>query len=263
MIAFFGDTHGNLQLMYQHVDAWEQRTGLKIDLVVQTGDFGIYTNLGDFPKYLSDELTATHKTVFCRGNHEDQLWLLGKEGTEIVPNITFLGDGTVYDILGVRFGVCGGNYSYKSYSHRKWSREKRYGDRGHGMKMKYYDHIMPYMVEDLIDQQFDVLLTHEAPIGTGIQGIPAFVQHDENGKKLPLGCPEFNKLLQTVNPKIHVHGHHHIFKKTTVGLTTVYCLDKVDAYTPAADCMLVLPTGELCQQQITGKENGTPIQKKK
>ena len=183
----------------------------------------------------------------CLSKHETQEWLMGKEGTEIVPNIRFLGDGEVYDICGVKFGVCGGNYSYKSYTHRRWTRRRRYDttNRGRGYKRKYLDHIMPYMIVNLLDKPFDVLLTHEAPMGTGIIGHPQWRQQDERGNYLPLGCPGFNVLIDQINPKYHFHGHHHTFRKSQIGDTAVYCLDKVDELSDSSRCMLVLDiTGE-------------------
>jgi lariat debranching enzyme len=108
LVAFLGDTHGNINTMYAMVSAWEKRTGLTIDLVVQVGDFGFWLSedsvdkmtakhaqvlidrmkergeeirkiCGDFPDYILGEREAPKKTLVIRGNHEDQEYLMGLE----------------------------------------------------------------------------------------------------------------------------------------------------------------------------------------
>tara|TARA_Y100000310_G_C20689909_1_gene821549 strand:+ start:2051 stop:2794 length:744 start_codon:yes stop_codon:yes gene_type:complete len=244
IVAIFGDTHGHLDEMYKRVAQWEARIeGPKIELVIQVGDFGIYLreNWGDFLKYYNGDAVATHPTVFCRGNHETQQWLMGKEGQEVATNILFLGDGKVYNINGLKIGVCGGNYSWKSYAIRRWTRERRYDTNLYTARpRKWYDHIMPYMVKELMDKEFDVFLTHEAPNHTGIIGRPQFRQQNDKGDYLPLGCPGFNKIIRDVRPKYQFHGHHHTFNKVRIDATTVYCLNKVDEHASSSQCMLVI-----------------------
>lgn len=108
LVAFFGDTHGNINTMYAMVSVWEKRTGLEIDLVVQVGDFGFWLSentvdkmtakqakvlieeiekrgneiravCGDYPEYVLGELVAPKKTLVIRGNHEDQEYLMSRE----------------------------------------------------------------------------------------------------------------------------------------------------------------------------------------
>lgn len=109
LVAFVGDTHGNLNIMYAVVAAWEKRTGLKIDLVVQVGDFGFWLSedtvdlmtrkhaerlneqarksalgtiravCGDYPEYVLGEQTVPTPTLVIRGNHEDQEYLMQLE----------------------------------------------------------------------------------------------------------------------------------------------------------------------------------------
>jgi len=108
LVAFFGDTHGNLNIMYAMSLAWEKRTGFEIDLIVQVGDFGFWLSentvdkmtakhrkrnndrrtqvgeeqraiCGDYPEYVLGELTAPKKTLVIRGNHEDQGYLMLRE----------------------------------------------------------------------------------------------------------------------------------------------------------------------------------------
>ena len=58
LAAFFGDTHGNINTMYSITSAWEKRTGLEIDLVVQVGDFGFWLS-----EDTVDKMTAKHAKV--------------------------------------------------------------------------------------------------------------------------------------------------------------------------------------------------------
>jgi len=77
IIAFFGDTHGELKLMWQIAQEWQERTGSSLDYIVQVGDLGVYPGpdrldpptikhakkhgyslkkaVGDFPEVYSEE----------------------------------------------------------------------------------------------------------------------------------------------------------------------------------------------------------------
>lgn len=109
LTAFFGDTHGNLNVMYAMAAAWEKRTGLTLDLIVQVGDFGFWLSedtvdtmtrkhaeraneqarksalgtiravCGDYPEYVLGEQTVPTPTLVIRGNHEDQEYLMQLE----------------------------------------------------------------------------------------------------------------------------------------------------------------------------------------
>lgn len=108
LTAFFGDTHGNINLMYAMALAWQKRTGLELDLIVQVGDFGFWLSedtvdtmtrkhkersnekraqakletqsiCGDYPEYILGEQTVPIKTLVLRGNHEDQEYLMQLE----------------------------------------------------------------------------------------------------------------------------------------------------------------------------------------
>ncbi len=108
LVAFFGDTHGNLNAMYEYAAAWEQRTGFTLDLIVQVGDFGFWLTdetvdkmtakhafhrnrdrlergedvkniCGDYPDYVFGERVVPKKTLVIRGNHEDQEYLMSRE----------------------------------------------------------------------------------------------------------------------------------------------------------------------------------------
>lgn len=108
LAAVFGDTHGHLNTMYYLAAAWEKRTGLELDLIIQVGDFGFWLSeetvdamtakhaeranakrreageeehpsCGDYPEYVLGEKQAYKKTLVIRGNHEDQRYLMGLE----------------------------------------------------------------------------------------------------------------------------------------------------------------------------------------
>lgn len=108
LVAFFGDTHGNLDTMYAMASAWQERTGFTLDLIVQVGDFGFWLAedtvdtmtrkhaersneqrkakgeevraiCGDYPSYILGEQTVPIPTLVIRGNHEDQEYLMHLE----------------------------------------------------------------------------------------------------------------------------------------------------------------------------------------
>jgi hypothetical protein len=99
-IAIFADVHGRILLMFKLCARWEQKTGQKLDLILQAGDMGIFprqdhldkatirfaqedpTELGfihNFTNYTDETATVLAQTqcnlIFVRGNHEDHLWL--------------------------------------------------------------------------------------------------------------------------------------------------------------------------------------------
>lgn len=99
-IAVFADLHGRLLLAFKLCARWQQETGERIDLILQTGDLGAYparerldratrayaerdpTELGfmeHFVHYDTQVAAQLARTtcplVFVRGNHEDHAWL--------------------------------------------------------------------------------------------------------------------------------------------------------------------------------------------
>ena len=55
ILAVFGDIHGRVRLMYELALSWQERTGRRLDGILQVGDFGAFPD----PQRL-DEATRKH-----------------------------------------------------------------------------------------------------------------------------------------------------------------------------------------------------------
>lgn len=260
-VAFFGDTHGHLELMWNTAVDWQMRNG-RLDFIVQIGDFGIWPTPegidkatryhmekdgmkvgGDFQDYLAGLKQIPIPTYFIRGNHEDQEYLRKLElqqqelsphkvwncAIEILPNLLYIPDGYVVDILGVRFAGWGGNFAYKT-----WKQDMSYW-RTDGRRL---NHMTRDRFERLIRSQFDVLLTHDAPIGSGVVGKAGVdIPYDEQTGN---GCPPIRDLIDHCQPRYQINGHWHEYHKNQFGRTEAYVLDKVSPRMDVNRSMLVL-----------------------
>ncbi len=106
-IAVQGCCHGQLDQIYKTIEEEEQRTGIKVDLLLCCGDFQSvrnisdldsmavpdkYKEIGTFYKYYSGEVTAPVLTIFIGGNHEASLPLQELfYGGWVAENIYYLG----------------------------------------------------------------------------------------------------------------------------------------------------------------------------
>lgn len=208
LTAIFGDTHGHLNTMYYLAKAWENRTGLELELIIQVGDFGFWLSdlgldnmtrkhqekeakknkgmlslCGDYPQYVMGERQAYKRTLVIRGNHEDQEYLMSHESAlelrhpedylsrtiEMVPNIHYLPDGHITEVDGIRIGALGGCFSIKTFENWGYWDEARKKRVRYGEKRRL-NHFTRDRWERLMREKFDVLLCHDAPTGMHLQG---------------------------------------------------------------------------------------------
>lgn len=216
-IAVFADVHGRILLAFTLCARWERETGERIDLMLQAGDLGVYpemtsldkatqrhaqadaTELGFSEHFLRHDVEVAAllartscDLVFVRGNHEDHAWLDAREAQSIGPIFpidayrriwclktgepyTFRsGDTETITVVGVgRVGAPVGE------------REVR--------KAKYIQQNELERIYELDEQQFDVLLTHDAA-------------HDD--MSLGFGVEEIRLLLDQAKPAYHFFGHY-------------------------------------------------------
>lgn len=131
-IAIEGCCHGELDRIYERIEAHEKETGQKIDLLICCGDFQSHRNaadfhsssippkyqqLGTFPRYYSGEKVAPILTLFIGGNHEASQPL--RElfyGGWVAPNIYYIGAAGVVRYRGIRIGGISGIYKSHDYT---------------------------------------------------------------------------------------------------------------------------------------------------
>ncbi len=130
-IAIEGCCHGELDSIYERLQAHENHSGQKVDLLVCCGDFQSFRNLSDFhscsmphkyrrlgsfPKYYSMEKKAPILTLFIGGNHEASQPLRELYyGGWVAPNIYYLGAAGVVKYGGIRIGGISGIYKSHDY----------------------------------------------------------------------------------------------------------------------------------------------------
>jgi Icc-related predicted phosphoesterase len=208
ILALFGDVHGNLAGLYGLCQQWEQEADQKIDLVLQTGDMGLWRYEDSLDKatrkhlkhdrtelagiaYLSGQLLAPIETWFVHGNHEDFRLLREPGGNSLDPagKIHFLAPGTVQDFCKnedrVRVAALGGM-------------EYRFGKHlppEEGAVQKY---LHAPSLERLRKEhpKVDILLLHDAPLNRGLKDT------------FPTGSRRITELIEHLQPRFAFYGHY-------------------------------------------------------
>ena len=109
IVFFFGEIHGRITEFYDKVLNTEKELGLKVDWVLQIGNFGIYPDpslasyaakkRGDMKEFANMYLNGQavpRNTLFISGPHEDHrhMNLKASRGEmELVPNLSWLVNG--------------------------------------------------------------------------------------------------------------------------------------------------------------------------
>jgi Icc-related predicted phosphoesterase len=74
-------------------------------------------------------------------------------------------------------------------------------------------HIARAAVEKLMGATFDILICHEAPAGTRYPN-----------KIYAVGAPPIRDLIEARQPRLVLHGHHHLAGRRTVGESRIVSL---------------------------------------
>ena len=180
IVAVFGDVHGNLSGMYELCGLWQQDTGERIDLVLQTGDMGLWDSYDQMDKatrkhfakdrselaaaeYLSGDLAAPIETWFVHGNHENFALLAQRQGQAVDTRgrIIFLAPGSVREFRrgreSLRIAALGGmEYRFGKYPILSDEPIQKY--------------LHPPSLQELAGTtQVDVLLLHDAPVSAPVR----------------------------------------------------------------------------------------------
>jgi predicted phosphohydrolase len=224
--AVFGDIHGRIALMYTLAILWQQQSGIALDGLLQVGDLGAFPDLSKLDKATkkhaekdADELgfqnfcVATPEskfyleyqqsptTYFVRGNHEDFDYLSNfTKPSPIDPwgKIWFIPDESVIEIgskdLSVKIAGFGGIAARQEQPARgKLAREKyRKAQKIMNSEPRFFsENSIENISADL--QDADILMTHAGP----------------QSPDLPTGSIFLDRLVQHIQPRIHLFGHHH------------------------------------------------------
>ncbi len=245
--------------------------GGKIDYLFQVGDLGVWPSFedmdpsskswserhgvspdvaaGDYPSLVRGEWEIPFPTYFIRGNHEDQALLCSYEranqarypddyltrAVEILPNLHYIPDGHVIEVAGQKIAAWGGCWSWKTFRMEYWGNErqmlhtkKKYGSRPYAKRL---EHMTRDRFERLMREDFQILLTHDAPTGCGVIGSNS---HDLDQESLNddrpegLGVTYIRELIEKVQPGHHFCGHWHRYRYNFIGHTDSHVLDLID-----------------------------------
>ncbi len=227
-IGFIGDIHARVFHTLALITAWQERTGQKLDLIIQVGDLGAYPDPSDDvrnEKYVRQDpaeldfmrlLQAEGRIAEClhfiranvlqspiyfiRGNHEDFDWLEAQHAQDSQESkvrvdpfdlFHYVKDGTIWELNHVRMAFLGG---IQTREHDRRSIEPdAYAN-----------------LNQLKPGEIDILITHDAPYGIGTN----FLGHTQ-------GSTLISDLIATITPQYLIAGHyHHMNGPRAYGATT-------------------------------------------
>ena len=204
-----GDIHGRLDRMYAGVLEFETALAVRFDFVLHVGDLGVWPDptrvdgatrrhegAGDFPVWLVERRAAPRPTVFIKGNHEDFVWLDAQPTSEVLPQLHYLKNGQVQELVArdevLRVGGIGGCFgpsniekpsaSLRGYTKRHYTRDEIAALSAH--------------------LDLDIVLTHDAPAGV------RFERH-RSGEGYRSEAAGLDELLAKTQPRVCFFGHHH------------------------------------------------------
>lgn len=220
IVAIFGDVHGNLLAMYELCAIWQKESKEHIDLVLQTGDMGLWSSSDQMNKatkkhykkdkselapeglasaaYLSGKRTAPIDTWFCHGNHENFPLLVDNEGQAVDPagRIIFLATGLVREFCKekdvLRVAALGGmEYRFGKFPMPSNERVQKYL---HPPSLERLQKSTGHLTVE--SGQVDVLLLHDAPLNKGLRN------------KFPTGSKRLTELIEAMQPRFAFYGHY-------------------------------------------------------
>ncbi len=233
--AVFGDIHGRISLMYTLAILWQQEAGINLDGLLQVGDFGAFPDLSKL-----DEATKKHAqkdpdelgfqdyhiatpeskfylehqqapiTYFVRGNHEDFDYLDSfNKPSSIDPweKIWFIPDRQIVTVgerdLSIEIAGFGGIAPRQEKPLRgKLAREKyRKAQKISKSDPRFFSETSIENIRSNL-QNIDILMTHAGP----------------QSSDLPTGSIFLNLLIEHLQPRVHLFGHHHqvIYRKNNM-----------------------------------------------
>jgi len=205
-ILIVGDLHGN----YTGLASLLKKD--KFLLAFQLGDLGLYTdfkaahadkkawshNEAEMAKFINDYQNGNIEALPCpvyyiKGNHDDydngkalevlNLFSINNRSLHVAGNgITVAGFGGIYSPVKFKWGV-----------EKLKGRNKRF----------YTEDELVDFINKFQDEPIDVLITHEAAVG--------FMPNREEGKE------KLRYLVNCIEPKYYLHGHHHYAYETSWG----------------------------------------------
>jgi uncharacterized protein len=207
VIGAVADIHGNFDAMARAMERHPE-----VPFWICVGD--VASRTGAYP--------APPKPLYwIKGNNENFDRIADfAAGTDLVANLHFIANGTAVDVGGVRVAGLGGTFAPTWFDTpaarlpRKASDDKR----------RHFVREEAEACKRL--RNVDILMTHEAPrpfilVDDPAPGRPAPRRRDA-------GKPAINDVLATLQPRLHLCGHHHRFAETIREGVRSVCIDRVN-----------------------------------
>ncbi len=207
LFGIIGDVHGNFDALARILDRHAE-----IPFWLCVGDLA--SQAGGYP--------VTQKPLyFIQGNNEsfDRLAAF-RAGTESVPKLHFIVNGTAVKIDDVKIAGVGGTFA------PTW-----YETPAAALPVKGKDDKRRHFVREEIEaakrlRNVDVLLTHEAPKPFWID-LPSSTSPTRKWRR-DVGKEPIAEVADAIRPKLHCFGHHHTHAYfDRQGIPTV-CVDRVN-----------------------------------
>lgn len=211
-ILFIGDVHAKFGYLMSLVN------GSDADVVIQCGDFGIWTDavkgLGLPAQY---HVNFNKPVYFVEGNHDNHAWLAwAKEnmprssygGVALTDNIIWMPRGHRCEIGGKKFLFCGGADSVDKAYRLQWYPETWWPGEVIG--------------ESVLDsvgdgEEFDFVVTHDRP--------SLVTQYLDHGVLPGKSAQVLDRLSEKVRAKEWFHGHWHLREEAVLNGTHYVGLD--------------------------------------
>lgn len=223
-LIVFGDWHGNGHYAQRQLNRIAKQDRIP-DAYVHLGDFGIWKYSTDFLKRVERELSKQGVELwFIDGNHEDFTML---------KNYPF-DDRGLQKVTKHIFRIPRG-YAWK------WSDKTLVGMGGaFSVNKRWLKAGYDWFPDETITEEdfqktiangtADVLFTHEAPFlpakKLGLYSEPLGFRLTPEEEFYSSGCRDFvARAIDSLNVKLHMHGHHHIPYTTDFFGTTVIGVD--------------------------------------
>ncbi|CAD6922805.1 unnamed protein product [Tilletia controversa] len=226
-VAVEGCSHGELEHIYERVQAREKQDGAFFDVLLLCGDFQAirnhadlhslavpdkYRQLGSFWKYYTGQKRAPLLTLVIGGNHEASNYMYELYyGGWLAPNIYFLGEAGCVEVGDLIISGISGIYKKHDYFRGRYERQPY-----NKSDLRSIYHTRMYDIARLkLLPKADIVISHDWPNTIELYGDtqklikqkPFFA---DEIRTHTLGSPPLLELLQTLKPSLWCSAHLHV-----------------------------------------------------
>jgi uncharacterized protein len=210
-IGALGDIHGAFDIVQ--------------DIMQRHPDVPLWVQVGDVASNDGGYFSPARPLHWIKGNNEDfDVIAAAMDGRPPAPNLCYLRNGGPHQVGPWRVAALGGTFAPSWYNTPASALPHSRGRRGAAGSLKLGksrdDKRRHFVREEVLAckalKNIDVFLTHEAPRPF----YPA-------GRRIDAGKTVLNDVLATLQPRLHLFGHHHEFtdsmrqKVRSIGLDVV------------------------------------------